>query len=82
MRNRRTYTSYTHDTIQEAKAFYKGEAEKQTRADMRLHALEFLKHFDVYPDKAPVENFNDKQNMARVEGKIERYLFLKTKGLL
>jgi hypothetical protein len=82
MRYRRTYKNYTHNTIQEAKEYYRGEAEKQTRADMRMHALEFLKHFDIYPDKQPIESFNDKQNMARVEGKIERYLFLKEKGLL
>ena len=83
MRQTRHLKRFTPAEIQEAKEYYRKEAEKEPRGDMRMHALEALVHFDRYQDGEIVSSdFNFRQNLIRVEMKIENYLILKAKDRL
>lgn len=83
MRQTRHLKQFTQDEILEAKEYYRQEAEREVRGDMRMHALEALAHFDRYRDGEIVSSdFNFRQNLIRVEMKIETYLRLKEMGRL
>lgn len=89
-----TYKHFTQEQMLEAKNYYFDEAMKHVNRDHKTQALDFLIYFDVYTEACKTENKKrraDKgncielwlrHNLNRVEGMVERYFKLKSKGRL
>lgn len=75
-------STYTKEQIREARDYYLKENEKVAAQGKRNNTREFLKTFNVFPDRMNMTDSNVKEKYFRVEGMLERYFRLKELGRL
>ena len=73
---------YTKEQIREARDYYLKENEKVAAQGKRNNTREFLKTFNVFPDRMNMTDSNVKEKYFRIEGMLERYFRLKELGPL